>query len=361
MRKPSLLHVVLDSNQFRKDITFSKTELVYIKKLGSENLVQLHIPWMIYKESTSNSIKLLNDDIKIIVEKLKGFKRKGMHELNSKEFVNIADQINEKLPDVTPSVERLWSEYIKESKAILYENNPKYFKPVFDNYFTGGKPFQTLKNRADIPDAFIYQNIMEISAKNVVYFISEDIKFTKQFSDLSNVVVFKEISGLFESECFKGVKAFYEKQVELEVQKLALLERKEEINILVLNHIDEADIFDIDDDDSAETTIYSLDEIHIEIIESEINIIGELFYVPIKVSGIADIGFLISKSEVISMQDSAPFSVEEWNDNLFLASQENVRVSFNYDLTIPVSDITEEYLDIEFGSPENLTFDDSSN
>ena len=361
MCKSTLLHIVIDSNQFRKDLSLNKFDLVFLKKLGAENLIQLHIPWMIYKESTSHSIKLLKEEIKIITDKLNGLKRKGLHEQNSKEFEFIGNQISEKLSEVIPSVEKVWSEYIKESNATLYENDPNYCIPVFDSYFSGGKPFKTLKNRADIPDAFIYQNIIEISAKNDVYLVSEDVHFIEQFSDVKGVFVVKEIRELFEFEPFKNVKNLYEKQVELEKQKIALLKRKEEIDFRVLNHIDEKDIFDIDNDDSSETTIYNIDEIHVEIIESDINIIDGLFYVPIKISGYADIGFFITKSEVMTMQDSPPFKLEDWNDDVFLASQENVRISLDVDLTIPVSDITEEYLEIEFGDPENLTFDDSQN
>lgn len=72
---------------------------------------------------------------------------------------------------------------------------------AFDCYFSGSEPFKKLKNRDDLPDAFIWQVLSRLNIKfnEKLYFISKDKNFQDKVKvNLKNFIVVETLDELFE-------------------------------------------------------------------------------------------------------------------------------------------------------------------
>lgn len=115
-------------------------------------------------------------------------------ELNSTTSI-AASHINGILKKVNDN----WVSFKEKTKATVIPIHPEHGKTVMDAYFNGGKPFSKIKNRNDIPDAFIFCALNELLKSNEkVVFISSDKKFTEEIQ-CENIICFENFSKLFNS------------------------------------------------------------------------------------------------------------------------------------------------------------------
>lgn len=94
-------------------------------------------------------------------------------------------------------VEDNWAQFKQKTNATIIPVEPHHGKRVMDSYFCGETPFSGVKNRNDIPDAFIYCSIKDILEENEkVVFVSGDKKFCEQVQG-ERVMCFESLSKLF--------------------------------------------------------------------------------------------------------------------------------------------------------------------
>lgn len=57
----SMIHVVIESNIYRSEGLDKSQKLAILKDMGNNNFVKIHIPWFVYKECVTESIKIGNE------------------------------------------------------------------------------------------------------------------------------------------------------------------------------------------------------------------------------------------------------------------------------------------------------------
>ena len=205
------MNIIIDSTELKKDRGLNKSDISLIKDMGAEKLLVLHIPYFVYKECSSSSIENIKTELNQIKSNLKSFNRKGMGESDFAEARKIEKDISKLYDNVENSNQELWDNFVLESNSILYEFDEKDSIEVFGAYFTGDKPFKSLKSREDIPDAFIYQTIKKISQTSKVYLVSGDKNLREKCVDLKNVVIFPTFDELYKDSDFIKLQQKYDK------------------------------------------------------------------------------------------------------------------------------------------------------
>lgn len=61
--------------------------------------------------------------------------------------------------------------WLNSTEVVVHPIGAQHTERVFEAYFSGSAPFSQKKNRADIPDAFIWQAIAELAASAPVLFV----------------------------------------------------------------------------------------------------------------------------------------------------------------------------------------------
>jgi hypothetical protein len=357
MSKVNPLHIIIDSTHLKRDVNLNKEDMLYLKALSQNGFVKIHFPWIIYKECTTATTDNLKTELTTTITKLKGLTRKGFPENEGKVFEGISDALSAEVHKIEKLVNVVWGKYIKEAGAILHPFKAEHSKLVFDNYFSAGKPFKTLKSRNDIPDAFIYETVNEIATENEIHFISEDGNLIENLNGEKNITVHKDFKSLYDSASFKPIKEEYELIVKSESLKTELLSRKEEIIKSATKFITHIEPFEVTDlnvpSDNGDATINALDDPIIEIHEHEIKFIDNEFYVPISIVADASLDYFIYKPDYWTLREDRKVHVEDWNKHYFWA-EDLVKINLKQTLTITAESIDPDSdFEIEFGELED--------
>lgn len=294
------MNIVIDSTEFKKDRGLNKADISLIKDMGAEEFIKLHIPYFVYRECSSSSIADLNTDLKQIQSTLNSLERKGMGKTDFESAKKIEEEILKLEKNIEASNKELWDEFVSESKAELYDYDEKDSIAVFDAYFTGGKPFKSLKKRDDIPDAFIYATIKKISEKEEVYLVSGDNNLRESCDSLKNVTKFSSFEELYSDAEFEKLQKKYDKlkyNQRVVDAKLILLDNKDSFDDAVYIYLRNKSFWHLYDtglpSDNGEVSVYAIDVETIEIDEPNIKFIDDKFFVPLIVNGIASIDYWI--------------------------------------------------------------------
>ncbi|MBL7909899.1 MAG: hypothetical protein JNJ41_02445 [Bacteroidia bacterium] len=353
------LHIAIDTNWLRRDLTFSKPDMLQLKELSKLHLIKLHFPWFIYKECTSNNIDAINIAINGSITKISYLDYKGLHKDDHESFKKIADEMELLKTKVQASVEKVWAEFIAETDSNLYQFEPSDSKIVFENYFEGNSPFSSLKSRKDIPDAFIFESLKKISKKFKIHFVVEDGNLYNKCKE-EKIIVHKNFDDLYSTEEFKAALNLQEELNKSSALMPQLLEGLEEIKEAIEVHFyDGFKTKHIVDrhlpSDNFEGEVTGIENIiSIQMLDNKIKFIDGSYYLPAIVMAECFVDYNIYKSDYYALDESRNIFTSELNDYYFEA-QERLPITFEFNVIIPKEMVEEEdYYDLEIKDYENV-------
>lgn len=203
-----LLDVIVDSTAFKADKSRSSYGFTVLSRLASKNKIKLHL-------SEVN----LNEVISSISEEFRAARISVLEKLNSlnaflsSDVVRFSEDIDAKC-DMAIGDFRRW---IERNNCTVHPMR-NHYDYVFEAYFAGLPPFSSLKNRKDIPDAFVYKTILDVKSKSDnAIFISNDKNLSHNAASL-------------QCGCFESIKDFVESKAVIElVRQLDSEEQRDEI------------------------------------------------------------------------------------------------------------------------------------
>jgi hypothetical protein len=339
------IHIALDSNQYIADRLFTKPSFNLIKALVRHDLIRIHIPWFVYKECTTRNIQEIQQELHQAIKGIESLEDMGADPKLAKEFNEAAQRLKLKRDNVVASVEKVWKDFISETNATLYSFFKEDSVRVFEDYFSGGKPFNSLKGRKDIPDAFIYQNLLSIAKGVPLHFICNDDNLRKHLDGQTRIKTYKDLKDFFQSPEYAPVSKEYERLEKYKALEKKLLKRDHEILEYFMDELQSHEPFeatskDFRSDDNV-ATINALSSPTVKILTNEILYADDIFYVPVMVAASASIDYFLYKADYYILSDDKKISVSKWNDHYFLA-EETVPIVLIYKVAINKSVIEDE-------------------
>jgi len=301
------MNIAIDTNVFRKDRAFQKNDMLYLIKLSKLNLINIHIPWIVYQESLSQNTRDITSELNKAESAITSIKKKGLFNRDFQHLDSIVSSIKELKSRVKLSADLNWNDFLESTETQLHEILELHGKSVMTAYFEGGPPYSSLKNRNDIPDAFIYMSIKSIVEKtSPLHFVSDDENLRDSVGKLENCYSYQTLDKIYESNLFLKIQEKYEL---IEHYSDELLEIKNNINEVekkITDHI-LGDMFAEDDQlvsrfdvlqPENEGAIQDITDIQIDKIEiNKIKYIDDVFYLPSVVRAKFQIEYFIDKSE----------------------------------------------------------------
>jgi hypothetical protein len=348
------IQIVIDSSVYRKDDVFISSNLKQITELGKLGLITIHIPWFVYKECTSGFTDTLNKELDKSIFGIDTFNAQIRGVEDSLLISKSKEELLERKKCIEQFVHDLWKKYISESKAKLIEFDKSKSKTVFENYFKGNRPFSSLKNRKDIPDAFIFQELESISKFDMLYFISEDGNLLKEAAKLPKVICYNGLDSFYSSTHYTPIKQEYDTITEYKESLAFVLGQKQLMFDSVDKFLKEEGLkFFFEDvyipSNSNEGTLIQVNKItDIKLSEENIKHINNTFYLPVEVHADGLVEYFRFHSDAqIKLMDFYNQSKkgENYDSNIFLVPliisievtvnlQNNRQVSFGTPLFI---------------------------
>ncbi|GEN68063.1 PIN domain-containing protein [Chryseobacterium rhizosphaerae] len=358
------MKILIDSTSYKQDKSLSKSDFSLLKDLGKKRIIELNIPWIVYKECITSSIQESQLDFNQAINKLLGLDKKGIHSSQYNEIRKNINKLNNLKIDFEDSTIKLWEEFINESNAILHSFNPNHSIAVFESYFTGSEPFKSLKNRDDIPDAFIYMIIKEISSKNKIILISNDNNIVSTCENDSNIVIFKTLKEFYTSKEFEPLQKKYNNLLTSEKYEEAInfvLENHKNIEDAALDFGNSLSNVEFEDpklkSENNEGTIIGFSVEKVRLKNEEAQQIANQIFIPIEIHGYALIDYFIFKADYWCHPDH-PQIADDWNDHYYRIEDE-VNLTLTVILNLDIDQILQiknsgEELELQINSFDSL-------
>ncbi len=330
------MNIIIDTSILAQDRGFLGSDFLFIKQLSKLGFLKIHIPWVVYKEITSQNIRESEKALQDARKKILSLGKKGLSEEDYCELKEIADTLEKKKGALESSIEKNWNDFITESKAILYDINDEDGRLVMSAYFLGDKPFPAPKSRKDIPDAFIYESIKSIKKKiGKIHFICADNNLRKAVNELDDCIGFESYSEFYKSDEYIKIKEEYDKKYSPKIfisnseEKILEFAKKEVNNIFDDSNIGASILSEYD----ITGEMHNMEEISIDEEASidKVHFIDGVFYISTSISGIFGIEYLIDKYDYYMQKKYRKISIidREWNEYYYLVYEEfDVKLSY---------------------------------
>ncbi|GEM_PF-1290114 len=339
------MNVVIDTSILQRDRGFLQSDALLIKKLAKLDLLKIHIPWIVYKESTSQNIKESDSVLNKSIRDISSLNKKGISEEDYIEIEKIVCRLNSIKDSLEKSIDKHWLNFITDSKATLHDINGEHGKLVMSSYFNGDKPFPEPKSRKDIPDAFIYEAIKSIQERvGEIHFICADNNLRNSIDGLDSCTGFSSYSDFYKSVKYVEIENEY-KKIEYYSDELILLrENVDKISKFAESAI-YSDVFAGDDQvisnesilsDDREGSIQDMADVTIDMVHLDsIQFIDGIFYISIDISGKFGIEYFMYKSDYYIEAEDRSISIidDDWNKHYFLV-YETFDVKLSYQCSV---------------------------
>ena len=164
--------LIIDTSIFRKHISLNTTEFELVAELSRINAIKFKIPEMVEKEMLSQKIAEYEVHYDKIISSLRLLQAK-----DNNVSIHFSEEIEKYLTakeSIIKELEQNWRVYKREKNISIISFSTTSTNKVFNDYFKGNPPFKNVKNRSDIPDAFILHSILSVHDKKRIYFACAD-------------------------------------------------------------------------------------------------------------------------------------------------------------------------------------------
>lgn len=192
--------LVLDTTAYSKrdlhELHFSA-----LTRLCRHGLVELKIPFIVDQEVLTQRKKEAKDLINQTQKALTSLGKSPILGLNVKEHLgSIRPQIQELEKAANPDkIQEDWNVWKENASATVLPLNADQSQRAFEAYFNGLAPLTEAKRRADIPDSFIYQQILELKNNGNVTAISADKKMFDALSATEGITAYRTLKDYLDS------------------------------------------------------------------------------------------------------------------------------------------------------------------
>lgn len=316
--------LILDSSVFRQVPKLNSQLFKEIVKYTRAGLYKLYIPEIVEKEYISwikseaqNSYDKVVKETQLLHKYYEDPKILGLDLTFNVTASVAANEINGILKKVINN----WNDFKINTGASSIPIQTDHGKLVMDAYFDGGKPFNKIKNREDIPDAFIYFSMKEIlKDSEKIVFVTSDRRFSKQVQD-SAILCFDSLSDLFSFGPVKLDGEYYNRLSSDDRGRILLGMYKEYIDKKLASEIEMSEVAGIIGEGSIDLAIGSYNDYSVEVIDLNY-IVNDIKYIsrsslliPFKANIICSINSTASKEDISSVESQRLERIEKEVDD----------------------------------------------
>ncbi len=341
-----MLNVIIDTSIFRQNPKLDNASFTTLYRLGKEKLVKLHVPYVVeYEFLTKKQIDAVAP-FKEINKNIHELLKQNLNENDSTKIHKFQKELKKIEKKHLESLETNFDKWLKSQNAEIIEINPSHGKKVMDSYFKGSPPFKSIKNRNDIPDAYIWQNILDISELfSQLFIITQDGKLFDESQNKNKLIPFKSLQEFIESEYLKQAisdklgEQYFDKIVEkLSSNKEYLVKQ---VNIDLVDKLFGEDVIHTkipdDNNEGVIGAVYEAEDIDFSFDKSKYYGDG-LILIPFSLEVLCTLWYHIFKTDYLTMSEERTqnISVSEYDNKHYYQAEEDYNIFIDGYISINV-------------------------
>ena len=196
-----MLDLVIDTSVFRNDPWRKKAEFSALARLGKSGKIKLHIPYFVQREFITYLFSEYYDPHLTAIEKSISKIARNLPDDLSDRLIDLEKQFIELKNDIAECPERDFLAWADSIEAIVHPIGNNHGRDVANAYFDGMPPFREKKKRDDIPDAFIWQAINDLSGNlERLFAVVSDKGLRSACETKANIVLFETLADFLASD-----------------------------------------------------------------------------------------------------------------------------------------------------------------
>ena len=210
-----MIHLVLDTSIFRRDRSRQSPAFKALTRLLQAQQATLHVPEWVKREVLSQ----LEEDALTKLAALSS-RAKDLGDVSYvSEIAAFSDGLRKQIEQLKHIVKERhgnsFNEWLAACNAAEYPTQPEHAIRLTDSYFAGRAPFSKAKNRADIPDAFIWQSVLDILKKHgLLHVVVADNRLRSCAEAVNGILAYEGLPQFIQAEvCQAALKELDEQNV----------------------------------------------------------------------------------------------------------------------------------------------------
>lgn len=200
-----MIHVVIDTNIFRKSPRLDSPEFKSLATLAQKECVRIHVPYIVEREFRTHleieQRKVLSSAEKSISSAIK-YEKKGP---KTEALVEILEKLRNDADEIANERGEAFELWLTENNAEKHALTLPLAEKSLEAYFTGKPPLKEPKIRKDIPDSFIFQSISELhSTYNDELFVVVEDGALRGACENAGISCYKALSDFIASSEAQG-------------------------------------------------------------------------------------------------------------------------------------------------------------
>jgi hypothetical protein len=203
-----MLHVVLDTSIYSGNPRRSSPPFRALIRLAKANVVQLHVPEITKREFTGQQREKIETSLKEVAAALNKLRRivdDGQLGIFTPDTIEAVKEATAMAKTVAEAEFVGWLNDVKATESTITVEDAQ---GAFNGYFDGVPPFKSIKNREDIPDAFIWQAVKRIAAEHKdLHFVVGDNTLRATADDHEEITTYARLDEFIQiDECQNALK-----------------------------------------------------------------------------------------------------------------------------------------------------------
>ena len=203
-----MISIIIDSSVLSPEHFPHGASFRSLKYLGELGAITLYIPAIVHDEFESHLFEAYVNKISKSISGVKNIRNPLNQSFIENDLKEIQGELNKIKSVVVNDLETSFNDWLNSPNFIIKEIAPSHAKNVFTSYFKGKHPFKKIKNRNDLPDAFIWEVVCNLSETigGPIHFITDDNGFKQSkidivyYSSNDEFVRTKEIQEILEEK-----------------------------------------------------------------------------------------------------------------------------------------------------------------
>ncbi len=192
-------NVLIDTNIYRKCPARNDLPFKALERLCKAGVVTLYLPYVVEREVQTQQIEVYKKELAGAISGIDGLLKKVLSTAHKTKARAIKDELCALQQPILAEVEAdlpTWVESIGGKRLPVTAQDAQ---SAMEAYFLGMPPLTQPKDRKDIPDAFIFQNIRQLAITDVpLSVIAEDGKVFNASEALDGVKAYKSLAAFIE-------------------------------------------------------------------------------------------------------------------------------------------------------------------
>ena len=156
------IEVILDTEVLRRDPSRRKGPFRALTRLSKTGNIRIHIPEIAVREFLTDQQSKLRSAIDKTKNSLNELSKYPIPQELRESLKNSFGFLSQTESETFQAIKHSFDQWCTNSNVSIEIVKNDHARKMFDAYFTGSPPFKRIKNREDIPDAFIWSSVCEL-------------------------------------------------------------------------------------------------------------------------------------------------------------------------------------------------------